>query len=158
MNDLVERADKTQETLDIFAWKPMDYPAGRHCAGMIAASIKVFTGEDLIPGWAKSAKSEKAALRAWVKANKDDGVRKALDERFVKIHPLEALAGDVVEFPADEESPGTPALGLAAGAGMVAAYIKIEGVSVCAVDRALVAGVQAWRIPLKGKLPCLTSL
>ena len=120
--------------------RALDYGAGHHCVGLADAGIKALTGKSLIPDYGRAARTEKAALRALKKLGDVDAY---LDQRFTEIHPLEALAGDVVAFPGQGFKYS---FGLGAGAGYVAAFIPMGDQSICLVDQGLKAAVKAWRV------------
>jgi hypothetical protein len=109
------------------------------------AVINRLTRLSLVPQWGRAANNEKTVIRALKRLQKQGGFSSILDEHFETVHPLEAAAGDLVAFASEYD--GMEALGVATGGGAVAAYVVIDGVSVCAVDKALVHGVKAWRIP-----------
>lgn len=145
MKNQAEKTDEVHEVLSHYVYQSLNYGEGRHCIAMADAVVNRLTRKSLVPSWGRAANSEKTALRALRRLQKQGGLSSILDKHFQDVHPLEAMAGDLISFPS--EYYGVEALGVATGGGAVAAYVTINGVSLCAVDKALVHGVKAWRIP-----------
>jgi hypothetical protein len=140
--NLEARADAATRLLAYWNERPLDYAKGDHCVAMARVAFMSMGAADPLPIWARSVKSEKSALRALARLG---DIREHLDPLAERIHPLNAVAMDVVLLPSDG---AMPALAVAMGSGDALAFVPIAGLRPMALlGKPLTQALCAWRTP-----------
>lgn len=136
------------ETIQKWRLADLDYNKQTHCANFVIDVVTAKTGKSPVPASVLKAKGAKALLRQRDKVLDGKTLEEYLDARFTQINPLEAEEGDIVVFPADDVRFLDYSLGVAAGAGYVAAFVPLPDgrPPKLLIDRALDFAVKAWRV------------